>query len=97
MEEKFALAWRSRCQQAQALGLRCKRTLDSIDADALKAARRCLDGNRPSDEFAALADLGRLDLSLEALVLKKEFGCLFTDDQVNRAIQRLLEEGDSFR
>ena len=97
MEQKFASAWRSRCEQAQALGVRCKRTLDAIDKDALKQAQRILSGNRPSDEFDALDTLHRLDLSLEALVLRKEFGPLFTDEQVNRAIERLLAAGYSFR
>ena len=98
MEQKFTAAWRDACEKAQQLGVRCKRTLDTLEkGDGVSHARRILSGSRPSDEFAALESLHRLDLSLEALVLRSAFGQLFTDEQVNRAIERLLQAGYSFR
>lgn len=86
MEEKFLQALETARQQALALGVRI-RPLDKKGAD------RCLSGSRESDGFYQLADLGRLDLSLEALAVKKQFTGLFTDDQANRALDRLLTAG----
>ena len=40
---------------------------------------------------------GRLDLSLEALVVDKRFTGLFTDEAANEALMRLLEAGYRFR
>ncbi len=90
MEEKFILAWEQAQNTAQSLGVR----LRPFSGDkAMETARRCLSGSRDSDGFAALQKIGRLDLSLEALAVKKEFTALFTDDQVNRALLRLLDSG----
>ena len=47
----------------------------------------------PSDGFDALADRNRLDLSLEALVVDKRFTALFTDEEANTALARLLSGG----
>ncbi len=58
--------------------------------------QRCLEGHRESDGFWDLADKGRLDLSLEALAVKKQFTGLFTDEQANTALERLLNAGYSF-
>ena len=63
----------------------------------MKQAHRCLSGHRESDGFSLLAQLGRLDLSLEALAVKKQFTALFSDDQVNNALDRLLSAGYTFR
>ena len=92
MEEKFLQAWEKARQQTQALGIR----LRPLTPD-LQAAHRCLSGHRESDGFFALADKGRLDLSLEALAVKKQFTALFTDEEVNNALTRLLDAGYSFR
>ncbi len=90
MEEKFIVAWENARTAAEGLGVRVR----PVDREvALETARRCLSGNRDSEGFATLQKLKRLDLSLEALAVKKEFTALFTDDQVNHALQRLLESG----
>ena len=52
-----------------------------------------LSGRRLSDGFDALAAKNRLDLSLEALAVDKRFTGLFTDEQANEALTRLLEAG----
>jgi hypothetical protein len=62
-------------------------------AEAMKTARRWLSGTRQSDGFAILADKKHLELSLEALVVDKRFTALFTDEEANTALQRLLMEG----
>jgi len=94
MEEKFIAAWAAAREKAAALGIRM-RPVDTTEA--LKTARRCLSGSRLSDGFNALQGKGRLDLSLEALVIDKRFTGLFTDDEANEALTRLLEAGYRFR
>ena len=93
MEEKFITAWAAARQKAAALGVRMRPIADS---DALNAAKRCLSSHRESEGFFTLADQGRLELSLEALAVRKEFTGLFTDEQANTALLRLLDAGYSF-
>ena len=76
--------------KAAALGVRIR------PMTAFSQVLRCLDGHRESDGFWDLADKGRLDLSLEALTVKKQFASLFTDQQANTALERLLNAGYSF-
>ena len=90
MEEKFIAAWEAARKSAEALGVRM-RPVDS--AKALETACRCLSGNRDSEGFGQLQKLGRLDLSLGALATKKAYTALFTDEQVNNALMRLLDAG----
>lgn len=87
MEEKFLAAVEIARQQAAALGVRIRPVAD------MKAAHRVLSGSRESDGFYQLADKGRLDLSLEALAVKKQFTSLFTDEEANVALDRLLAAG----
>ena len=87
MEEKFVLAWTKAREEAAKLGVRMRPV---SDADAMKTAKRCLSGHRESDGFFRLADLNRLDLSLEALAVQKNFTGLFTDEEANEALTRLL-------
>ena len=93
MEQKFLLAWAKARQQAQSLGVRLRPV---EEGKALALAHRCLNGNRDSDGFGALAAIGRLDLSLEALAVHKSYTALFTDEEVNNALMRLLDAGYRF-
>ena len=90
MEEKFIAACSVARQQAEKLGVRIRPITD------MAQAHRILSGHRESDGFALLAQKGRLDLSLEALAVKKQFTTLFSDDQVNNALMRLLDAGYRF-
>ena len=90
MEEKFIAAWAAARTTAQALGVRMRPVEDS---DALKQAHRILSGHKESDGFDQLADKKQLKLSLEALVVDKRFTALFTDDEANEALSRLLSAG----
>ena len=93
MEEKFIAAWEASRQKAAELGVRMR----PVEKDAaMKTAHRALSGNRESDGFGPLADKGRLDLSLEALAVDKRFTALFTDEEANTALARLLEAGYKF-
>ena len=93
MEQKFILAWAQTREEAGKLGIRMRPV---SDADAMKAAHRALSGNRESDGFAALENAKRLDLSLEALAIDKRFTGLFSDEEANEALGRLLEAGYRF-
>lgn len=93
MEEKFIAAWFANREKAQKLGVRL-RPMEKLDA--MKQAKRALSGNRASDGFGPLCDLGRGDLTLEALVVDKRFTALFTDEEANNALMRLLDAGHRF-
>ena len=90
MEEKFLQAVETARMQAEKLGVRIRPVAD------MNAAHRILSGHRESDGFGALADKGRLDLTLEALAVKKQFTSLFTDEEANNALDRLLFNGYKF-
>lgn len=94
MEAKFISAWEANREKAAKLGIRMR----PVDAEnALKNARRYLSGSRASDGFDQLAAMGRLELSLEALVVDKRFTSLFTDEEANAALERLLYAGYRFK
>ena len=89
MEEKFIAAFESNRAAANLMGVRM-RPLD------VKGARRILSGTRLSDGFNELKAKNALKLSLEALVIDKRFTALFTDEEANEALMRLLEAGYRF-
>ena len=89
MEEKFIAAFEQNRAAALLLGIRMR-------AQDLKGAKRVLSGTRLSDGFNELKDKGQLKLSLEALVIDKRFTALFTDEEANEALSRLLEAGYRF-
>ena len=89
MEEKFIAAWNANREKAALLGVRM-RPMD------VKGAKRVLSGTRLSDGFNDLAAKGQLKLSLEALAVDKRFTQLFTDEEANEALMRLLEAGYRF-
>ena len=93
MEQKFIAAWAANREKAQRMGVRMRPV---EDAEAMKTAHRALSGNRVSDGFNILADKGHLELSLEALVVDKRFTQLFTDEEANNALMRLLDAGYRF-
>ena len=93
MEQKFAAAWAANRAKAEALGIKMRPV---AEAEALKTARRALSGNRLSDGFNQLLAKNSLHLSLEALVIDKRFTQLFTDEEANEALMRLLEAGYKF-
>ena len=93
MEEKFIAAWQANREKAAALGVRMRPV---EKAEAMKQAHRLLSGSRTSDGFDLLAQKGQLKLSLEALAVDKRFTALFSDDEANEALTRLLCAGHRF-
>ena len=93
MEEKFIAAWTANREKAEAAGVRMRPVADQ---DAMKQAHRILSGHKESDGFFQLADKGLLKLSLEALAIDKRFTGLFSDEEANNALDRLLAAGYRF-
>lgn len=91
MEEKFLAAAAAAREAAAALNVRIR------PIETMEQVHRCLSGHRESDGFQLLAQKGKLELSLEALAVKKQFHSLFSDDEVNNALDRLLFAGYLFR
>ncbi len=88
MEEKFVQAWMAAREKAAAMGIRLR---PMEKQDAMRQAHFYLSGHRPSDGFDALARKGQGKLTLEALAVDKRFTALFSDEEANTALQRLLE------
>ena len=93
MEEKFISAWAAAREKAAGLGVKMRPVAAE---EAMKSAHRCLSGRRLSDGFNALKDKGHLELSLEAIAIDKRYTQLFTDEEANEALTRLLEAGYRF-
>lgn len=93
MEDKFIAVWAANREKAAKFGVRMRPVEAS---DAMKTAHRCLSGHRESDGFSILADKGHLELSLEALAVDKRFTGLFSDEEANNALTRLLAAGYRF-
>ena len=91
MEAKFIQALEQARVQATALGVRIR------PIETMEQTHRILSGHKESDGFSHLARLGRLDLSLEALAVKKQFTALFSDEEANNALMRLMEAEYSFK
>lgn len=91
MEEKFIAAWQQARKKAESLGVKMRPV-----EDPMKQAHRILTGHRESDGFFRLADLGQLQLSLEALAVDKRFTGLFSDEEANNALNRLMDAGYRF-
>ena len=88
MEEKLIAAGASAREKAAGVGVKMRPV---AAGEAMKAAHRCLSGRRLSDGFNALQDKGHLELSLEAIAIDKRYTGLFSDEEANEALTRLLE------
>ncbi|KPM56590.1 hypothetical protein ACG83_01355 [Frankia sp. R43] len=59
----------------------------------LAAASRPIGNARPAEGFTVLWERGRLDLTVAAAVLDPRFSCLFYDDELDAARDRLRQNG----
>ena len=90
MEQKFVDEWLAAREKAVRMGVRLRPMEAAV---AMQQAHRCLHGHRESDGFNILADKGHLELTLEALAVDKRFTSLFSDEEANAALTRLLNAG----
>ena len=75
---------------AARIGYRAPRFLQMvIDHGALEAAKQLLRAPKEQSGLTQLWELGRLDLSVEALVLQERWDTLFSDDERQKARDRL--------
>ena len=95
LETAFDAALRKAMEQAESeCGVAQKRLRADVERfGGASCAKEMLRKGRQSEGFEALADAGRLDLSLEALVTAGKFGELFTDDEVNDCLSALCAAG----
>ena len=92
LERDFDRAMRSIYDEAVPLGYRPTYFLRMLQQrGGVQTARDLLAVPGVSDGFTKLFELGRLDLSVEALVLKPRFGELFTDQELGVARKRLSD------
>ena len=88
MEQKFISEWEKCRALAAEAGVRMRPV---AGAEAMRTAHRALSGRRASDGFTALAQIGHLEWSLEALAVDKRFTGLFSDEEAKEALARLME------
>ena len=95
LEEKFEKVLQEQIERAQQLcGCEQDRLLHNVQKyGAVATAKEHAKKRRLSDGFETLAQMGQLALSLEALVVSKTFGALFSDDEVNHCFQVLCDAG----
>lgn len=95
LAQAFQQALAEAVEQAQSQwDVRQKRLSQEIlQKGALDTAKGIIKRGRPSEGFYALQLKGALSLSLEAVVVREEFGPLFTDEEVNHCMDLLCEYG----
>ena len=64
-----------------------------LERGGLGAAKWLLVGDAPQYGFTKLWEASRLDITMEAQVLRREFRALFTQEEIERARARLREYG----
>ena len=68
-----------------------------VDRGGLDAARTLINSTKPSSGYSKLVELGRLDLSMEAMVVQSnEFHTLFTEHELEICRKRLRDYGFKF-
>jgi hypothetical protein len=75
-------------------GYNATRFLQMVANDGgLKTAQKLISAINPSDGFTALWEMSRLDLTVEALVIKQKYRPLFTQVKIEMAKDRLKNYG----
>jgi hypothetical protein len=64
-----------------------------VERGGLETARYLLHAETVSDGYTALWERGRLDLTVEALILEPKWRSLFTNDERRIAVNRLRDYG----
>lgn len=63
----------------------------------LKTAKKLLATSEPSDGFTALWECGRLDLTVECLIIQPKYQSLFSSAEISIARERLSQYGFKFK
>jgi hypothetical protein len=92
LADDFERAMRDIYRQASAIGYRPSLLLETIgQRGGVDAARQLT--TKTTEGFTRLLLLERLDLTVEALMLKPQWTSLFTEEELRRARRRLSESG----
>ena len=77
--------------EASELGYRPTRFLRMVqNLGGLQAAKQLLGSDAPATGFERLWELGRVDLTVECLVLRDPWARLFTEEELKEAERRLV-------
>lgn len=95
LEKKLQAEVLKNCELAEKqCGCQMTRFIQTIERFGIvKTAQEILRKRRTSDCFNKLAEAERLELTMEATIVKAEYAELFTDDQVNDCYELLCEHG----
>ena len=97
MEEQFHEEMIRIYDEAAEIGYRPTYFLRMVrERGGLDAAKQLLQGNELSSGLVRLWELGRLDISMEALVQEEPWSALFTHEELAEAHQH-LEQLDYYR
>ena len=99
IERKFNIAMREIYETAKReFGYNATRFMQLVaEKGGVAAAKQLISKDGGTDGFATLWEHGRLDLSVEAHVLKSEYAELFSDDERRMCEERLKEFGYKIR
>ena len=77
--------------EACKLGYRPTRFLQMVERlGGAQAAKHLLSSEAPASGFERLWELGRMDLTVESLVLQEQWAHLFTEEELQEAERRLI-------
>lgn len=95
LEKKLQQEVIKNCELAEKeYGCKMTRFLQTIERFGIvRTAQEIFKKGRTSDCFNKLAEAGRLELTMEATIVKGEYSELFTDEQVNNCYELLCENG----
>lgn len=98
LEKQFEEELIKKCEIAQKqCGYKPTRFLQTIAKfGGVKTAKEILRKGRVSDGFEILQQAGLIKLTMEATIIDKKYGELFTDDEVNSCYELLCEYGYYF-
>lgn len=95
VERRFGEAMYAIYREAREIGYTPSIFLRMLhDKGAKETARQLINASQPSDGYTRLWELGRLDLSVEAVVHEnEEWHELFEEDELRRCKRRLADYG----
>lgn len=95
LEKKLQQEVIKNCELAEKeYGCKMTKFLQTVERFGIvKTAQEILRKGRTSDGFNKLVEAGRLDLTMEATIVKSEYSELFTDEQINSCYELLCENG----
>lgn len=95
LEKKFEEALIKKCEEAQVkCNYRGTKFLQNIARfGGVKTAKEILRRGNISDGFEVLQEAGLIHLTMEATVIERTYGELFTDEEVNSCYELLCEYG----